>query len=88
MNMSRGRLLVLLLKLLKNDVTESPSSNKTFNRNLFSNATFCLVAIGAFLTQMAQFIPNMFLGDYGLTIGVTSRDVSMIFSVFGRAIAR
>ena len=71
-----------------NDVTESPSSNKTFNRNLFSNATFCLVAIGAFLTQMAQFIPNMFLGDYGLTIGVTSRDVSMIFSVFGRAIAR
>jgi hypothetical protein len=37
---------------------------------------------------MAQFIPNMFLGDYGLTIGVTSRDVSMIFSVFGRAIAR
>jgi hypothetical protein len=71
-----------------NDVTESQSSNKTFNRNLFSNATFCLVAIGAFLTQMAQFIPNMFLGDYGLTIGVTSRDVSMIFSVFGRAIAR
>lgn len=67
-----------------NPSDESDYHHKACNEGLCANKAFWFIAIAAVLSQMAQFIPNMFLGDYGKTIGLSSMQVSWIFSVFGR----
>ncbi|CAG2207530.1 unnamed protein product [Mytilus edulis] len=66
-----------------NSSDESEYHHMVCNGGLCANKVFWFVAIAAVLSQMAQFIPNMFLGDYGKTIGLSSMQVSWIFSVFG-----
>ncbi|CAC5378887.1 unnamed protein product [Mytilus coruscus] len=66
-----------------NSSDESEYHHKVCNGGLCANKAFWFVAIAAVLSQMAQFIPNMFLGDYGKTVGLSSIEVSWIFSVFG-----
>ncbi|XP_076098903.1 monocarboxylate transporter 12-like isoform X2 [Mytilus galloprovincialis] len=66
-----------------NPSDESDYHHKACNEGLCANKAFWFIAIAAVLSQMAQFIPNMFLGDYGKTIGLSSMQVSWIFSVFG-----
>lgn len=44
---------------------------------------FFFLCIGCLLTQMGQFIPLVFIGDYGNHVGVTSTDISIVLSTFG-----
>lgn len=44
---------------------------------------FIFITIGCLLTQMGQFIPLIFIGDYGNHVGVSSKDISIILSIFG-----
>lgn len=46
---------------------------------------FIFITIGCLLTQMGQFIPLIFIGDYGNHVGVSSKDISIILSIFGVA---
>lgn len=46
---------------------------------------FIFITIGCLLTQMGQFIPLIFIGDYGNHVGVSSEDISIILSIFGVA---
>ncbi|XP_022333147.2 monocarboxylate transporter 12-like isoform X1 [Crassostrea virginica] len=46
---------------------------------------FLFIAVGCLLTQMGQFIPLTFIGDYGNHVGVTSQEISIVLSIFGVA---
>ena len=45
---------------------------------------FLFIAVGCLLTQMGQFIPLTFIGDYGNHVGVTSQEISIVLSIFGK----
>lgn len=67
----------------KSDNIRSCSTEGLCDRSLLTNKAFLLLAAGAMLTQMGQYIPMVFLGDYALQIGLDRADVSIILAVFG-----
>lgn len=66
------------------DNIRSCNSQGLCDRSLLTNKAFLLLAAGAMLTQMGQYIPMVFLGDYALQIGLDRADVSVILAVFGQ----
>ncbi|KAJ8307977.1 hypothetical protein KUTeg_012851 [Tegillarca granosa] len=68
----------------KSDNIRSCSTEGLCDRSLLTNKAFLLLAAGAMLTQMGQYIPMVFLGDYALQIGLDRADVSIILAVFGQ----
>jgi len=51
--------------------------------SVLKNKAFIILSLGCLLTQMAQFIPMVFLADYGLQIGLERQEVSVLFVAFG-----
>lgn len=50
----------------------------------FCNYPFILLTTGAILTQLANYIPTFFLGDYALSIGLSLKDTSLLLAVYGK----
>jgi MFS family permease len=48
---------------------------------------FLFLCIGCLLTQMGQYIPLVFIGDYGNHVGVTSADIGIVLSTFGKLVS-
>lgn len=58
-------------------------SSKLFDKELLKNKAFLLLVLGAMLTQMAQFIPVVFLGDYAKQIGLDKSHTATLLTVYG-----
>ena len=53
---------------------------------VFRNKVFIPLLIGAIFIQMSQFIPNTFIAEYGYSISLDEEDISIIMSVYGKAV--
>lgn len=63
--------------------TETQRSETCALPSFCRSKPFIFITIGCLLTQMGQFIPLIFIGDYGNHVGVSSEDISIILSIFG-----
>ncbi|KAL4224643.1 hypothetical protein ACF0H5_015340 [Mactra antiquata] len=53
--------------------------------SIFRNKNYVPLLMGGVLIQMAQFIPNTFLPDYCLVVGLSSGQMSLIIALYGAA---
>jgi MFS family permease len=84
-NVSSDKDLVLkeLNKESRMRSTEVNNSNCCTLPEFLHSKPFLFVCLGCLLTQMGQYIPLVFIGDYGNHVGVTSADIGIVLSTFG-----